>query len=99
MRVDLSKSVVMWRLLVLARALLPAAAAAAPPREERVDEDRHGRVGEARREVVAARFGRGHAHGVGATSRHHHAVEVAVRESTRRVWEPRQFRDGFVPRA
>ena len=31
--------------------------------------------------------------GVGETSRHRNAVDVAVRESTRLVREPRQFRD------
>ena len=35
--------------------------------------------------------------GVGATSRHRDAVDVAVRESTRRVREPRPCRDGVVP--
>ena len=33
--------------------------------------------------------------GVGATSRHRDAVDVAVRESTRLAREPRQFRDGI----
>ena len=32
--------------------------------------------------------------GVGATPRHRDAVDVAVRESTRRVNVQRQFRDG-----
>ena len=35
--------------------------------------------------------------GVGATLRHRDAVEVPVRESTRLVREPRQFRDAVVP--
>ena len=36
--------------------------------------------------------------GVGATSRHRDAVDVAVRESTGLVREPRQFRDAVVRR-
>ena len=36
--------------------------------------------------------------GVDATSRRRDAVDVAVRESARRVREPRQFRDGVVRR-
>ena len=36
--------------------------------------------------------------GVDATSRHRDAVDVAVGASTRRVREPRQFRDGVVSR-
>jgi phosphoglycerate dehydrogenase-like enzyme len=36
--------------------------------------------------------------GVGATSRHRDAVDVAVRESTRLVWEPRPCRDAVVRR-
>ena len=53
-----------------------AFAAAAPPREERVDEDRHDRVGEARREVVAACFGGRHARA---------GVHVGLREEGRGV--------------
>ena len=37
-----------------------AFAAATAPGEERVDEDRHDRVGEARREVIPSCLGRGH---------------------------------------
>ena len=84
MRVDLSKSVVMWRLLVLARALFAASAAAAPPREERVDEDRHDRVGEARREVVAAPLRRWHARA---------RVHISFREEGRRVRRVGQRRE------
>ncbi len=36
--------------------------------------------------------------GVGATSRRRDAVDVAVRESTGLVREPRQFRDCMIPR-
>ena len=69
---------------VLARALLPAAAAAAPPREERVDEDRHDRVDEARREVVAAGLRRRHARA---------GVHVGLREEGRRVRRVGQRRE------
>ena len=36
--------------------------------------------------------------GVSTISRHRDAVDVAVRESTRLVREPRQFRDCMIPR-
>ena len=77
-------------LLVFGRALLPAAAAAAPPREERVDEDRHNLMGEARREVVAARLGRRHPRA---------RVDVSFREEGRRIRGARQRREAGDGRA
>ena len=80
----------MWRgLLAFARALF-AFAAAAPPREERVDEDRHDRVGEARREVVAAGLRRRHARA---------GVHIGLREEGRGVGGVRQRREAGDGRA
>ena len=78
-----------WRLLAFARALF-AFAAAAPPREKRVDEDRDDRVGQARREVVAARLRRGHARA---------GVDVGLREEGRRVRRIGQRREAGDGRA
>ena len=65
----------MWGLLAFARALF-AFAAAAPPREERVDEDRDDRVDQARRQIVAARLRGRHARA---------GVHISFREEGRGV--------------
>ena len=67
-----------------------AFAAATAPGEERVDEDRHDRVGEARREVVAARLRRGHARA---------GVHISFREEGRRIRRIGQRREAGDGRA
>ena len=74
----------MWGLLALARALFAFAAPTAA-REERVDEDRHDRVGQSRREVVATGLRRWHARA---------GVDVGLRKEGRCVGRVRHEAGG-----